>query len=297
MKIAVTGTTGFVGAALVPLLKTGGHDVLPIRHSDAIMPLDGTDAVIHLGGLAHRTAGTMPTSEEFEQANHFYTRRIAECAREAGVRRFVLVSTVNVVAANPGTLSPDMPIKPLSPYGESKAHAEQAVLAVPAIGPVILRPPLVYGAHAKANIRELAKLALAPWPLPFASVNNRRTMVGLSNLVEAIAFAATAPGVEGRIFHVTDARDLSLREIVGTIRRSLGRPERMYPVPVRLMRHLLQAAGRSHMADQLFGDLIVDGSALNKAGWMPRHDPAEDLGAMAASFANTGSINSGASRS
>ena len=285
MKIAVTGTTGFIAAALLPLLRSSGHSVLPVRHNEPIPPLDGVDAVIHLGGLAHRTGRATPTPEEFEQANHIFTRDLAQRARDARVGRFVLVSTVNVVAANPGVLSPDMPISPLSPYGESKARGEQAVLQQREIGPVVLRPPLVYGANAKANIRGLAKLALTSWPLPFASVNNRRTMVGLTNLVEAITFAATAPGIEGRIFHVTDARPLSLREIVGTIRHSLGRPERMYPLPVWLMRLAMRGLGRSHMADQLFGDLLVDGSALNNAGWVPRHDPTGDLAAMARSLA------------
>lgn len=284
MRIAVTGSSGFVGSALVPLLAARGDEVVPIRHAEPIPPLAGVDAVAHLGGLAHRTGRIAPTREEFEQANHAYTQNLATLARDAGVRRFVLVSTVNVVAANPGMLSPDMPIRPLSPYGESKARAETAVLATPQIGPVVLRPPLVYGAGARANMRGLAKLALTPWPLPFAAVNNRRTMIGLSNLVEAIAFAMTAPGVEGKIFHVTDGRDLSLAEIVGTVRRSLGRPERLFPFPVGPMRSALKLAGRTQMAEQLFGDLIVDGSALNRAGWTPRHDPEKDLAAMAASL-------------
>lgn len=285
MKIAVTGATGFVGTALVPFLKAQGNEILPIRHSETDIELDGVGAVVHLGGLAHRTGRATPTPQEFEQANHIFTRTLAERAREARVRRFVFVSTVNVVAANPGVLTPDMPINPLSPYGESKARAEQAVLAMPEIGPVILRPPLVYGANARANIRGLTRLALKPWPLPFASVNNRRTMVGLSNLVEAITFAVTARGIEGRVFHVTDSRPLSLAEIVGTVRRSSGRTERLYPVPVWALRAMFKAIGRAHMAEQLFGDLIVDGSALNQAGWTPRHDPSEDLAAMAASFA------------
>lgn len=287
MKIAVTGTTGFVGTALLPFLRASGHEVMPVRHADQNLALKGADAVIHLGGLAHRIGRETPTADEFEQANHVYTLGLLQSAHEAGVRRFVFVSTINVIAAHAGILSPDLPIKPLSSYGESKARAERAVLDTPQVGPVVLRPPLVYGAGAKANMRGLAKLALTPWPLPFASVNNRRTMVGVTNLVEAIAFALTSAEVEGRIFHVTDAREISLREIVGTIRSSLGRPERMYPVPVWLMRSLLKRAGRTQMADQLFGDLVVDGSALAKAGWTARHDPAKDLAAMAKSLADS----------
>ncbi|MCO5064545.1 MAG: NAD-dependent epimerase/dehydratase family protein [Rhizobiaceae bacterium] len=284
MKVAVTGTSGFVGTALVPLLMSQGHSVLTIRHGEPLPALDGADAVIHLGGLAHRTGRSTPTPEEFESANHTFTRDLAQRAQDAGIRRFVLVSTINVVAANKGVLTPDMPVNPLSPYGESKARAERAVLDLPEIGPVVLRPPLVYGKGPRANIRSLTRLALSPWPLPFASVNNRRSMVGLSNLIEAVTFAATAPGIEGRIFHVTDARPLSLREIVGTIRKSLGRPEHLFPAPVWLMRAIMQATGRSHMAEQLFGDLLVDGTALNIAGWNPRHPPEENLAAMAASL-------------
>lgn len=292
MRIGLTGTTGFVGAALTPLLAAHGHEIFPIRNSEPSNLLRDVDTIIHLGGLAHRVGRSAPTPEEFDRANHLYSRELAEHAKGAGVRRFVFISTINVVAKNPGVLTPDMPINPLSSYGESKARAEAAILGIPEIGPVILRPPLVYGANARANMRDLTKLALTPWPLPFALVNNRRSMVGLSNLIEAIEFAAKTPGLEGRIFHVTDARDLSLREIIGTIRTSLGRDERLYPFPVWLMKGGLTALGRAHMADQLLGDLIVDGSALNRAGWLPRHDPEKDLAEMAASFASSTSIRS-----
>ncbi|MBX3597826.1 MAG: NAD-dependent epimerase/dehydratase family protein [Rhizobiaceae bacterium] len=284
MRIGLTGTTGFVGTALLPFMSSLGHELRTIRHQEETTSLDGLDAIVHLGGLAHRIGDEAPSPEAFDRANHLYSRALAEQARNAGIRRFVFVSTINVVAKNKGILTPDMPVNPLSPYGESKARAEQAILSVNEIGPVVLRPPLVYGPNAKANIASLTRLALSPWPLPFGLVNNRRSMVGLSNLVEAISFLVTAPQVEGKVFHVTDAREISLREIVSTIRQSVGMAERLYPVPIWMMQGALNAMGRSHMADQLFGDLVVDGSALNKAGWTPRHDPRHDLAAMALSF-------------
>lgn len=281
MRIAVTGSTGFVGSALVSRLRSDGHEVLPVPRSMEA-DLAGVDAVVHLAAIAHRTGDTWVTPDEFERVNHGLTRKLADSAAESSVRRFVFVSSVYTVAGHPGVLSPDLDLRPVGAYGASKARAEAALRAMPEIGPVILRPPLVYGRGAKGNLAALRRLALTPWPLPFGLANNRRTMVSISNLVSAIAFAVAAEDIEGRIFHVTDGRDLSVREIVSKMRIGAGLAPRLLPIPPALGKVPLVLAGKKQMAEQLFGDLIVDGSALNEVGWRPPYDPDVDLKAMGA---------------
>lgn len=280
MKIAVTGTTGFVGSALVAHLRNRSFDVRAIDRGSEFS-FEGIEAVIHIAGLAHRSGRLQPTAEEFDTANHQFTRKLAARAAEADVKRFVFLSSVNVVAGNEGILSPEMPFNPLSEYGQSKARAELALREYEQIEPVILRPPLVYGPHPKGNMATLLRMASSPLPLPFASIDNRRTMISISNLVEAIEFATTTEGLAGRVFHVTDGRDISLREIIATIRAARGQPDRLFPVPPKVLDALLGILGKQKIADQLFGDLIVDGSLLNRAGWLPRHDPSQGLQAMA----------------
>lgn len=275
MKIGVTGTGGFVGAALVRDLSSQGHDVVALSWRQPVV--DGLDAVIHLAGLAHRLGRQRPSEADFDEGNHLVTKRLADAANASGVRRFVFVSSISVVAGHDGVLSPDMPPRPISAYGRSKADAEASLLAMPDVGPIILRPPLVYGRGAKGNMASLIRLALSPLPLPFRSVHNRRTLVSLANLVSAIAHVVTRDDLGNRVFHVTDSRPVSLAEMISAIREGAGLKPKLLAVPPSLMAAPLRIAGMGALADQLFGDLVVDGSALNEAGWHPPQDPTEGL--------------------
>jgi UDP-glucose 4-epimerase len=276
MKIGVSGANGFVGGATVPFLVAAGHQVTRIAR-DLGTDLGGLDAIVHLAGLAHRQGRQTPSEAEFEAANHVMTVELARKAREAGVKRFVFISSIAVVAGNDGVLSPRMPHNPIGAYGASKARAEIALRAMDGLQNVILRPPLVYGPRPRGNMASLLRLALSPLPLPFASVRNRRTLVSVTNLASAIEFACVTAGLEGRVFHATDAREVSLCEIMTRIREGAGLPRRLLAVPPKAMQAVLKLAGKGKVADQLFGDLVVDGGELRAAGWRAPLDPAEAL--------------------
>src|SRR5690606_1823967 len=120
------------------------------------------------------------------------------------------------------------------------------------IEPVVVRPPLVYGPGAKGNMAKLSRLALSPFPLPFRSVDNRRSLVSIANLASAIEFLATRPHPTQGTFHVTDPTPVSLSQIVSNIREGAGMPVRLFSMPVGLMRHSLHLAGLPQLAEQLF---------------------------------------------
>lgn len=270
MKIAVTGAGGFIGKALVSALLTHGHEVRGLSRAALAEPdFSGADVVIHCAALAHRTGAERPDAEAFNAINHHLTVRLAEQAKQAGVQRFIFVSTIYTIAGNKQPLTPDMPLAPRDDYGRAKAQAEADLKTVSGIEIVIARPVLVYGPGAKANLKALMKLCDSSVPLPFGLANNRRSFVSLENVARALTFLTEAPAakVAGRIFHLAEPRLRSTKELVSKARQALGRPTRLLPVPPVLMRLALGLLGKSGLYDQLYGDFVVDGSALEQAGF------------------------------
>ncbi len=264
MNIAVTGASGFIGSHLLEYLKTRGHRPTALSRAELAQPelsFSGADAVVHLAGIAH-SAGL--DAEAYWEVNCALPVRLARAAAQCGVRRFVFVSSSHA-ESHTGM-----------PYGASKAEAERQLLALGAPEIVVIRPTLVYGPRAKGNFRTLLRLAQSPLPLPFAATQNRRSMVYIGNLVDALIFAAEQPGLAGRVFTVTDPGEaLTLGEIVGALRGGAGRPKAMFAAP--WLPGLMRRLGAGTLADKLFAPALFDGSALFQAGWTPPYQTLHAL--------------------
>jgi len=292
--IAVSGCHGFIGGTLVAELERRGHPVRCIERAlleadsrqDLARRIRGCSAVIHCAGLTPRRRRLSET--DFDLANHQLTRNVGVAAADAAVPRFIFVSSIAVVGGNAGVLTPDMRRYPLTAYGRSKAAGEAALLAIDGLQPVIVRPPLVYGPDPKGDLGMLLKLCAQPVPLPFGAAYNRRSIVGVTNLVDALHYLATFGGMPDKTLtvHVSDGRDLSLSELVATIREGLGRPPGLLKIPPRLLSAGLRAVGLGSLAAKLLGDLQVDISRLTDLGWRPKVEPAHDLHRMARAFAS-----------
>ncbi|WP_343313995.1 NAD-dependent epimerase/dehydratase family protein [Brucella sp. BE17] len=272
MIVAVTGAGGFVGSAVLQALGQADHAALPLsRHDLSQANLSGVEAVIHCAALAHRTGAERPDPKAFDAINHRLAVELAHRARHAGVKRFVFVSTIYTIAGNPQPLEPDMPLMPKEgdAYASAKALAEAELLAMQGIEIVIARPVLIYGPGARANLNALMRLCHSALPLPFGAADNARSYVSLQNVARALVFLAKAPTekVAGRVFHLAEPQPRSMRELVRKARAAMGRPARIIPVPKWLMRLALVSIGRQGLYDQLFGDLVADGSAMTKAGF------------------------------
>jgi len=256
MKIAVTGAGGFVGSHLCVALVAAGHEV---REPSA---LQGADAVVHLANIAHRKAD----EDELRRVNVEGTRRLVRNAAAAGVPRFLYLSSVKVHGERTtGTpLREESPLAPADAYARSKLEAEE-VLAASAkeIATVVFRPPLVYGPRVKANFLALLKAIARGWPLPLASVDNRRSMLYVGNLVDAILLGLASPDAVGRTYLVCDADAHSTADLCRTIGAALGRPARLFSCPPAVL-GVLPALRR------LTDSLEVDASAIRLAlGWSP----------------------------
>ncbi|MGU9981363.1 NAD-dependent epimerase/dehydratase family protein [Phreatobacter sp. HK31-P] len=300
MNILVTGATGFVGAAIVGRLAASGHRVraaartplpdgrhpgiepawLPdLAETDDLAPLvAGMDAVVHTAGLAHQPRGV--DEARLHAINAAAARRLASAAAAQGVERFLLVSSIRAISgpASALPLGENASPSPSDAYGRSKQAGELAVAeALPSA--IILRPPVIHGAGAKANMARLADLARLRLPLPFGGLTGRRSVLSDLNLAEAVTFLLTCQGARGRTLHISDGHPQTVGQMIAMMRAGLGRKPGMFSLPTKLT-----VGGLSMLApdllDQLLGDLVVDDSAIRALGWRPVEPSSAGLARM-----------------
>lgn len=299
MKVLVTGASGLVGRPLTAALADAGHQVRAAVRNQQAFPdgvevaqigdlsgendwpalLAGIDAVVHLAGIAH--IGTDVSDETYDRVNHRVTAALARAAAAAAIKRLVFVSSIR---AQSGThadhpLEESDPPQPTEAYGRSKLAAEEAVRASGA-SYTILRPVLVYGRGAKGNLAHLLRLARLPLPLPFGRLSNRRSLLGMDNLMAAVRFALENERAVKETFIVSDPQAVSVAEIVTICRAAMGRKPNLLSVPPNLFAGLFALAGQQDKWDRLAGSLEAPPTKLMAAGWRPVTDTMSGLTAL-----------------
>ncbi len=246
--------------------------------------LNGIDTVFHLAARVHimREIASNPL-DEFRKVNTFGTKTLAVQAAAAGVKRFVFMSTIGVNGDNSG----DIPYteigqpQPHNPYSVSKYEAEQILRKISAetdMEIVILRAPLVYGPGNPGNFLSLLHIAAKRVPLPFASIENKRSLIYVGNLIDALATCATHPAAAGQTYLVSDGEDVSTPELIRRTASALGVPARLIPYPPSLMRIAGKLTGKSAAVNRLTGSLTVDSSKIRRElGWKPPFTMEEGL--------------------
>lgn len=315
MKILVTGAAGFIGRALCERLKTDGHEVfctvrsagqaatLPegvrVLASTGLGPdtgfaeiLESIDVVVHLAARVHvlRDEARDPLAA-FRAENVETTANLARQAASAGVRRLVFLSSVKVHGEGAEkSYREDDPLEPADAYGQSKLEAEEklaSIMTETGLEVVVLRPPLVYGPGVKANFQQLLELVSRGVPLPLSSVRNRRSMLYLGNLVDAIATCAQHPRAAGQTYLVSDGEDVSTPELIRRIAAALGRTPRLLPLEPSILRFFGKITGRAGMTDRLLRSLSVDSGKIRRdLEWQPPFTMQDGLASTAAWYRN-----------
>ena len=212
---------------------------------------------------------------DFLKVNLHGTENLAEHAVQAGVKRFVYVSSIKVngeeTQGQHSYTEQDVPA-PHDPYGISKWEAEQALQRIMQgtdLEVVIVRPPLVYGPGVKGNFISLMMAINKGMPLPLAGANNMRSLIYVGNLVDVLITCATHSAAVGQTYLVRDGEDISTAVLVEKIAVALGCKSRSFYFPLGLLRLVAAMLGRSDQVARLFGSLRVsDAKIRSELGWI-----------------------------
>lgn len=297
-RVLVTGATGFIGRALVSELLAAGHDVTAVVRNPASVPrwngsprivtaeidgttdwraaLDGIEWIAHLAGIAHHPiAEDAATAARYRAVNLDGTAALGRAAATAGVRRLLFLSSIKVNGERTGRdpfTERDAPA-PQDIYGRTKWQAEQALARVAQDSELeftVLRSPLVYGRGVGGNFASLLRLCDTVLPMPFGAIDNRRSLIARANLTHAIMTCLGHQAAANGTFLVRDGDDLSTPDLVRHLRRGLGRPTRLVPVPPVLLTFVGGLCGRGALIGRLVGSLAIDDRPLReKLGWVP----------------------------
>lgn len=269
MNVFVTGGTGFVGAHLVKALRARGDAVACMCRRPALADrlgwggnvrlvsgdleneaalregCAGADIVFHVAGRI-----SAKSAAEFMATNRDGTANVLEAATDAGVGRFVLVSSL--AAAGPTTpghpIDERRPPAPVTDYGRSKLAAEVLVRAA-SIAWTIVRPPVVYGEWDRGTLKvfQLAKRGVVP---VFGDGSQELSVIHAEDLAGALLAAGTATSAAGQVYFATHPTPTTSRDLVLAAARAQGRtPPRVLPVPPLVARALLWTTGTlAHLA-------------------------------------------------
>lgn len=296
-KILITGASGFIGNAVTAALARAGYrvraasrqpgtaaglpDVEWVRLPDLTSEfewaplLEGVDIVIHLAGIAHR--GGKETSG-YDKVNRAATARLARACVGRGIKRLIFMSSIGAQAGSAAdtVVTENQEPMPATAYDRSKLAAEEEVRGA-GVPFTILRPVLVYGPGAKANIALMVRLASLPVPLPFGALKTRRSLLSIDNLTSALIFCIETPATVDRTFIVSDPRPIGLSDMIATLRDAAGRTPLLFPFPPAVLKALLLALGKRPLWDRLGRDLVASSAELQALGWVPPVETEEGL--------------------
>jgi len=306
--ILVTGANGFIGRALCAELHNRHYkvrgvvrqldsnkdsDILALgdinAYTDWVSVLNGVNSIIHCAARTHVMYETKANSIlAYQSVNVDGTYRLAKQAAVAGVRRFVYISSIKVndesicgssrrFITSSDNVNADLTnlvsSEPVDAYTASKCEAEQILWDVSAktgLEVVIVRPPLVYGPGVKGNMARLLSLVRSGIPLPLGAIKNKRSLIGLDNIIDLLIRCVEHPAAKAQTLLVSDGEDLSTPDLLTKMSAALGRSPRLFSVPVPLLCHISRYLGKRAEIDRLVGSLCIDSSYSGKLlDWEP----------------------------
>jgi nucleoside-diphosphate-sugar epimerase len=295
LKILVTGASGFLGRSILAcsnfsdleisgtMRSTGNkvqfskikiYKIMDINSSTVWKEaVNGKQVVIHTAAMAHNNSLAYNESA-LKEVNINGTVNLAKQAAEAGVQRFIFISSIGVngsVNVTPFSYK-DKP-NPTSAYAITKYRAEQELWKIQkdtGMEIVIIRPPLIYGPHAPGNFDRLIRLIDRNIPMPFKRVKNKRSFIALDNAVDFILHCASHPKAKNKIFLISDNQDVSTLEFVTKIANAFNRNPLQFSIPISLMKIIANLVKKGDVANSLLESLLIDStSSYSLLEWNP----------------------------
>lgn len=297
-KICITGANGFIGKSLCKsLVNLKIPTIALVRNKNSFLNflqieqiqfdelslksnlkkyLYDCHCIVHCAG---KTYDNKLKLNEYNLGNIELTKKIAEYAVAAGIKRFIFLSSIKVNGESTNKNNKIKEFKhndepnPEDEYGISKFEAEKALWKISSrtgLEVVVVRLPLVYGKDAKGNLASLIKLVRAGIPLPLGLVKNQRSMIGIDNLIDLLIRCIDHPEASGKFFLASDDKDLSTPELIKLVASSMGRKTNLFPLPLFILKFLGSIFGKREEINRLVGSLRIDNSYTKETlSWTP----------------------------
>jgi nucleoside-diphosphate-sugar epimerase len=297
-KLLITGANGFIGRALTSKLALEANyfvrasirkkiiqfpsQIEVVENMEASSNSNWADALRHIDVVIHLLARVHVMDDkvadpllEFRNINVNTTIALAKTAAKLGIKRFIFLSSVKVNGES--TFHKpfsefDLP-DPQDAYAISKWEAEEALRKISkdtGMEVVIIRSPLVYGPHVKANFLKMMQYIKRGIPLPLGAIQNKRSLIGIDNLVDFIATTISHPKAANQTFLISDDEDISTTDLLRRIGKYIGKPARLIPLHPKILSFLFHILGRQDFGDRLLGSFEVDITKAKKLlAWSP----------------------------
>lgn len=297
--VALTGATGFIGRGLVSyflqkgirvkaLLRDNKHNNTDYLNQDGVSielvgdlatnkinreQLYGVDSLVHLASLAHINYKKLGSKSDIISNAKKISENIAIAANNSAIKNCVFLSSIKVFGEKTidSPFSEKSSLNPVDAYGIAKLESENIIKSIyPQV--IILRPPLVYGPHVKANFKLLLKIVHSGLPLPIQSINNKRSFIYIYNLADSILSVMNASESIGKTFIVSDLGSFSSPELISIISRYMGKTTKIFKVNQNILNFLSIILGQKESLDKFTNTLEVNSNYIEKEiGWVPKY--------------------------
>ncbi len=305
-NILVSGASGFIGLMLIKELLERGHNVYGLvrRDNNYFNNKNYTNIVIediskninfnksvridYFYHLAAKTHDKTNNYDEYFRVNVLGLKNVLSYVSKLKIRKIIMLSSIKVNGegfnTNEQIYSRHSKLNPKDAYGRSKLEAENLLkefCKINNINFVILRPPLVYGPGVKGNLSSLMNLIDRNIPMPIVKTNNMRSLISLTNLVDALIVVGLNDEIINKIYLIADDFPLKVEDLYKKIANSMDKKLFLINLPSKFLKVLLWPIGKAKLVDKISTSLIVDNTDIKTdTHWKANSSLLEELNNM-----------------